>query len=495
MSFKARVIMTTEGTYPYSTGGVSTWAHILVHEIKDIEFHILAIMMNPFVSAKFDLPSNVTKLINVPLWGTEEPTEYLLNLPFHKVFWKKINTKSDPVAISKFIEYLETITLAIYGKENNLDKVCETLYNFHNFFLKHDYSMAFKSEETWNYFYNLILDIHRYEKEVPSIYDVVEALRWLYRFFITLISPLPQADIYHSSAAALCGLPCILAKEKFGSKFLLTEHGIYVREQYLFVSREKYPVLSKRFIMGLIKLISRLNYYFADQISPVCAYNKRWEIKFGKVKEEKIKVIYNGIDVERFKKLDVPRINRPTVVTIARIDPLKDIETFIRACDLVRKKIPNVLCKVFGPPVDEKYFGRCQKLVRELNLEGNFIFAGKTSSPERAINEGDIFVLTSISEAFPFAVLEAMACEKAVVSSDVGGVREVLEGYGFLVKPRDYRAFAEKIVYLFENPSILAELSVASRQRVLNGFRIEDMTTNYKESYLSLIRKEDGVLS
>jgi glycosyltransferase involved in cell wall biosynthesis len=155
----------------------------------------------------------------------------------------------------------------------------------------------------------------------------------------------------------------------------------------------------------------------------------------------------------------------------------------------VRKRIPDVLCKVYGPPVDEKYFKRCQKLVKELKLENNFVFAGKTSAPERAINEGDIFILTSISEAFPFAVLEAMACEKVVVSSDVGGVKEVLEGYGFLIKPKDYKSFADRIIYLFENPSVLAEMSIASRERVLNGFRIEDMVNNYKENYMSLAGK------
>ena len=120
--YNARVVITTEGTYPYYTGGVSTWAHILVHEIKDVEFYILAIMMHPFVSVKFDLPSNVTKLINVPLWGTEEPTEYISNLPFHKVFWRKLNTQRDPAAVEKFIEYLETITLGIYKKEKNINK-------------------------------------------------------------------------------------------------------------------------------------------------------------------------------------------------------------------------------------------------------------------------------------------------------------------------------------------------------------------------------------
>ncbi len=483
-----KVVLTTEGTYPYYTGGVSTWAHILLNEIKDVEFNIIAIMMHPFVSIKFDLPINVTRLINIPLWGTEEPVEYMSELPFHKIFLKKFETEQNEKAIDEFLGYLEGITVSIYEENPDFKRVGDIIFKFHNYFLKYDYSTVFKSKRVWDFFYNLMMELNRKKGLELSIYDIVESLRWIYRFFISLLSPIPKADIYHSSAAAFCGLPCVIAKKKFGSKFLLTEHGVYVREQYIFVSRSRFPFLSKMFIMGLIKLISRINYYFADQVSPVCSYNKRWEVKFGKTKEEKIKVIYNGIDTEKFRKIDEERDRRFTIVSIARIDPLKDIETFIRVCAELKKVIPDVLCKLYGPPTSQDYFRKCKELVKELGVKKNFIFAGSTSTPERAMNEGDLFVLTSISEAFPFVVIEAMACEKVVVSSDVGGVREVLDGYGFLVKPKDYKAFADKVVYLYENRDVLAEMSLAARERVLRGFRIRDMVRNYRVNYYRLAR-------
>lgn len=481
-----KVVLTTEGTYPYYAGGVSTWAHILLHEIDDIEFNVIAIMMHPFISAKFDLPLNATRLINVPLWGTEEPLEYMSNIPFHKIFLKKFETNNDTEAIEEFIGYLRDITLSIFNNNPDLENVGEIIYKFHLYFLKHDYSTAFKSRKVWDAFYKLMLDIYKQEKYTPSIYDIIESLRWIYRFFISLLSPMPKADIYHSSAAAFCGLPCIIAKKKYGSKFLLTEHGVYVREQYIFVSKEHFPYLSKKFVMGLIGLISKLNYYFADQISPVCAYNKRWEIEFGGAKDNKIKIIYNGIDTNRFKKMDVTRKSNFTVVSVARIDPLKDIETYIKVCAALKDKIPDVICKLYGPPTSQEYFEKCKDLVKKLKVEKNFIFSGHTPTPEKAINEGDVFVLTSISEAFPFAVLEAMACEKVVVASDVGGVKEVLEGYGFLVKPKDHKSFADKIIYLFKNPKILAQMSLEARERVLRGFRIIDMVRNYKHNYAKL---------
>jgi len=207
---------------------------------------------------------------------------------------------------------------------------------------------------------------------------------------------------------------------------------------------------------------------------------------------EKIKVIYNGIDTERFKKMNVDRDTRPTVVMVARIDHLKDITTYIKICSEVKKRIPDVLFKLYGPVVEKDYFEMCKQLATELDLDGNFRFEGATLSPEIANNEGDVVVLTSISEAFPFAVLEGMACEKVVISSDVGGTKEVLEGYGFIVKPKDYHAFAEKIIYILEHPKEAAEIGIDARQRVLNGFRIEDMIRNYREAYYGSVGKRVG---
>jgi glycosyltransferase involved in cell wall biosynthesis len=593
-SAKLRVVLTTEGTYPYCTGGVSTWADILIRELNDIEFCVLAIMMNPFQSIKFELPPNVARLINVPLWGTEEPAEYISGQPFAEIFLNKL--KSNEPIQEEFREIVELLVCSIYASDPDLDALGRSLVRMYEICGEYDYRNIFRSEWLWNHFYQLLLRIHRasplfeigefppgaaaplaaglllrvrerfpklrvtgqgmaglnqvlqspglfelipadeaaklsgelrelaaqslvarsqesrrlsffQERQLetlnrltleelfapspryrdkpyhaPSVYDCVENLRWIYRFLITLLAPLPEAEVYHSSAAAFCGLPCIIAKLKFGSKFMLTEHGIYVREQYLYASREKFPPHTKRFLMGLICLVSRLNYHFADRILPVCHYNKRWELQF-RAEEQKIAVIYNGIDTERFRHLEIERSTRPTVVMVARIDPLKDIETFIRTCAEVRLSIGDVLFKLYGPVPDEGYHQKCQALVRELGLEGNFQFAGLTLTPEIANNEGDIVLLTSISEAFPFSVIEAMACEKLVISSDVGGTSEVLEGYGFVVQPRNHREFAERVVHALGNPALCAEMGVEARQKILKGFRTRDMVEGYRDIY------------
>ena len=281
----------------------------------------------------------------------------------------------------------------------------------------------------------------------------------------------------------------LLQKKKYKSKFLLTEHGVYIREQYLAASRNQMPFRTKEFLMGLITLVSKLNFHYADIVAPVCDYNSRWEKKWG-VDENKIHTIYNGIDTNIFQPIKIEKEeDRPIVIMVARIDPLKDIATFIKTAKLVVKEIPNVLFKLYGPVVDKKYYQYCLDLIQEYNIKENFSFAGLTHSPQNAYNEGDVVMLTSISEAFPFVVIEAMACEKVVISSDVGGTKEVLEGFGYVIKPKAYEEFAQKVIYILQNPEIASEMGRDAREAILNGFTIEDMVANYEEIYKKLYKE------
>ncbi len=479
---RIKVVWTGEGTYPYATGGVSTWADILIKELKNIDFVLLPIMMHPYLQEKYEIPPNVVDLIHVPLWGTEEPVEYIRNIPFANIYKAKIATRQSR-DIKRFEPMLTTLLDHIFRKKEDLDMLGDMLYEFYNYFKRYDYYEVFRTQEVWEIYKSYIIKHYKnIGQEPPKVFDMIEGLRYIFRFFITLLPQLPKAHIYHSSAAAFCGLPCIIAKKRYKSRFLLTEHGVYIREQYLFASRRHLPIRTKEFLLGLITTVSKLNYHFADVVSPVCNYNKRWELRWG-VQESKIETIYNGIDVLQFKRMDVQRDARPTVVMVARIDPLKDVETYIRCAAIVAKKLPKVLFKLYGPVVDEEYYSKCVALVEELGVKEHFKFMGPTKNPARAYNEADVVMLTSISEAFPFTVIEAMACEKVVVSSDVGGTKEVLEGHGFIVKPKDYTAFSQHVLYLLEHPDIARKMGKDAREAIVNGFTIEDMVDRYWKLY------------
>ncbi|MCL5068327.1 MAG: glycosyltransferase, partial [Thaumarchaeota archaeon] len=117
----------------------------------------------------------------------------------------------------------------------------------------------------------------------------------------------------------------------------------------------------------------------------------------------------------------------------------------------------------------------------------NFKFMGRTSEPEIAYNSGDLVVFSGITEGFPFSVIEAMACGKAVVASDVGGVGEALEGCGSLVRSRSPRDMADKIVELLRNKKLREKLGQAALERARERFSIEASNAEYVNLYDAIL--------
>src|SRR5439155_25726605 len=76
------VLLTTEGTYPYHGGGVSTWCDALTKQLSEVDFTLLAVTMHPYLAPKYELAANVKEVLTVPLWGTEDPAEYGRHVSF-----------------------------------------------------------------------------------------------------------------------------------------------------------------------------------------------------------------------------------------------------------------------------------------------------------------------------------------------------------------------------------------------------------------------------
>ncbi|MEO8324090.1 MAG: glycosyltransferase, partial [Actinomycetota bacterium] len=202
---------------------------------------------------------------------------------------------------------------------------------------------------------------------------------------------------------------------------------------------------------------------------------------------DRIRVIYNGVDPVSFSPRRVSRPSAPTVVSIARIDPLKDLETFLRVADLVRQHIPRVQFLHYGPVADREYDKTVKALHRDLNLGNTVKFMGTTDNPAEAYNQADVVLLTSISEAFPYSVVESLMCGKPVVSTDVGGVREALEGVGLLARPKDIEGLADATLRLLNlGAPARQELEAACRDRALNRFTIDAVLDGYRRTYVTL---------
>ena len=218
----------------------------------------------------------------------------------------------------------------------------------------------------------------------------------------------------------------------------------------------------------------------ANVVAPVTSANAQWEVELG-VDPASIRTIYNGVLVPP-KVVPLPRRRR--IVTVGRIDPLKDLATMLRCRQrVVLDTHPFVEFVHYGPVPEgnEHYADLCHELHRDLGLGDSFRFAGPTDDPYKAFSEASIALFSSISEGFPMTVLEAMACGRPVVSTGVGGIPEALSGCGLTVRPGDFEGLAAGVVRLLDDPTLLASLAERSRARVRREFGMATCLNNYRE--------------
>ena len=270
--------------------------------------------------------------------------------------------------------------------------------------------------------------------------------------------------------------------------FLLTEHGIYLRERYLAESNSPSSLFLKMFSLGFVRRVTELSYLVADQISPGSNYNQRWELRNG-AQPAQLRTIYNGVDPASCRPLPKPE-DKPIVVWMGRITPIKDVMTLLRAAALVCEQHPEVEFRLYGtaPKGDEAYYQACVGLRAELGVDENRVkFCGYAASAEDAFNQADVVVLSSISEGFPYTVVEAMLCARPVVATAVGGVAEAVEGCGLTVEPRNPQAMAAALISLIEDPARCKQLGQAARRKAEQEFTLAQCAGEYRESYARLM--------
>ena len=480
------VFLATEGTYPFMGGGVTTWADVVLKGLPDVDFHVLAVTGSTAFQLHKELPPHVRTVRAVPLFGSAEPTEFTRDdEPFATTVLRRARTTSGTVE-HQFVPLLQRLLAALERPETAGMEEAQLVHDLYRYFVRLDHRATFKAEATWNAFRDTILAQEAGPDGVEtSLGDLIQALRWLYSFLLPITAPVPKTDVSHATLAGFAGLACVVAKEEHGTPMVVTDHGIYLRERYIAMAGVQDSFFLKRFLLRLVHLASRVCYVAADQVSPVCNHNARWELKLG-VTPDRIRTIYNGIDTDAFRPPEVePERDRPTVVTAARVFPLKDIETLIRACDVTRRRVPNVHFVVYGANwVDKPYTALCEALIDELGVRDNFTFAGYHSNPQELYHEGDVFALSSISEGFPFSVIEAMACGRPVVATDVGGVKEAVEGgIGIIVPPRGFAELGDGLADLLLDHDRRRELARLGRERTVRDFGVEQMLQAHRITY------------
>jgi glycosyltransferase involved in cell wall biosynthesis len=500
-----RILFLVSGVYPHYMGGVSTWADLLVNSLPEFEFEIVSVVSNPHVELRYSLPDNVVGLHTIPLWGSERPEEYN-GLNFANFVGKAYRTTERAIT-EKFQPHFKTFIEQVITSAPDPQALGRALYDMHVYFQKYDYKTSLQAESIWQTFIGIMKKHDLYKK--MDHYEAVNTLRTLTRYLKVLAIPVPKTDLCHSAIASVAGLIGILAKFKYNTPNILTEHGVYYRERMLDLLNQPLSFSNKIFWLNFYRALAALNYHFADKIYPVCNFNSRWEQAFG-IHQNKIHVVPNGVDCNVFRpgngplmnnnskgpaedQHDIPSSNNGgTVAAVIRIDRLKDALNLIMSMKYVKKHLPDVKCLIYGPSPDKDYAKLCVKVQKEAGLEDTVQFMGYTNEPELAYRAGDIIVMSSISEGFPFALIEAMATGKAIVATDVGGMAEALGDAGLMVPARAPRRLGAAIIKLFEDPDLRDELGRKARKRILKNFRKDLFISNYRQIYNSYNSHKKG---
>ena len=487
-----RVLLINWDNYPhFATGGVYTWVKSLVDNAKDWEFVVFNQLSNANANAKYRVPQNVKKVIGLPVFGTHRVEEYY---PENGPFLAKVKRTNGELIERRFVPLYQRFLSGALSDDCDAKDLARTVHELHKFLLTHDPKKCFEHGSTWEAFVGQVKSDSLYREMKLS--EALLNFQVIQRSMQVLSVRLPKVDIIHSSLAWLPALAGVSAKIENDCPFLITEHGVAFRELLLYYNMFLRDEASKLFWTAFTRNIIETIYDSSDLIVPVCNANRVWEVKLG-ADESKVKVIYNGVDTNRFRPMRTgSEGKRPTVVSVARVSVFKDIIGLIQATNYVREAVPNVMTLVFGDATEPEYSARCSSMVKRLRLEDNFKFMGGTKEPEKAYARADVVAFSSITEAFPFAVIEAMACGKAVVATDVGGVREALEGCGLLVSSRNPHGLADAIVRLLRDQRLRSDLGAAAISRVRDKFRIEDSIRQYLAVYEELTtpnqRREPG---
>ncbi|MEM2439800.1 MAG: glycosyltransferase family 4 protein [Candidatus Bathyarchaeia archaeon] len=238
----------------------------------------------------------------------------------------------------------------------------------------------------------------------------------------------------------------------------------------------------------------------SDEIIAVSEYTKKELLENYCLNPNKINVIYNGVDVNKFKppsdrdkaKRELGLNAGKIILYVGRLYCRKGLPTLLRCIPLVLRKFRNVKFVVSGKGFrgEEE---RLKALASRLKIEKNVSFIGYFPDEKLPMlyQAADIFVLPSIYENLPFALLEAMATALPVVTTSVGGIPEVIQNgrNGLLSIPLDFHDLADKILYLLENPGFASEIGVSGRKTVKDKFNWQKIVRQVLEVYDRVLAK------
>ncbi len=469
----AKICLICEGAYPYVVGGVSSWVQDLINSNKEHEFSVLCIIPNKdFAVIKYELPDNLKEVKNI-----------ILN-PYMDVSGLRL-LKNNYLKKEKFkIKIEELMNFKEVSPENAAETICSLSEKNAGNPMEIVVSRLF-----WD-------PLLKYYKKNYST-ENYNTFYWTYRNILLNIAgicqeEIPEADIYHSVSTGYAGLVAAMAGYKGKGKVLLTEHGIYPREREEEILHAKWVDKNFKGIwIDFFYFLSKIAYRYSDVIVSLFDYNRDLQIING-ADSSKCRVIPNGVDREKFGKLNFEKRNEFSIGAVLRVVPIKDVKMMLNGFKVAIRKLRNVRLYLIGP-IDEnpEYYEECVQIVKSFELENYVEFTGKVNV-EDYYKFLDLLLLTSTSEGQPLSILEGLSAGIPFIATDVGNCREILTEKkdmgeaGLIIPPTSYIDLADAIVKLYQSRDRLAEMGKNGRKIVEKYYSRETFINSYRGLYREL---------
>ncbi len=495
---QADIALILEGTFPYVSGGVSSWINQVIRAYPEHRFALvfLGSRRQDYGQMRYALPDNVVHF-----------EEHFLHDPIEH------NSRLQPVARAgdqQGAALVEAFLTALQTHGPDSTQAMQAFATVASALLpggvitQEDFLY---SRNTWE----ILCTIYRQHCADPSFVDFFWTVRIMLQPLWTLAqvaSRLLDVRVVHCASTGYAGFLGGLLAQTRGCPLVLSEHGIYTKERKIDLFKSEWihdnrnvfqrdpTELSyfRQLWIAFFEWLGRYCYHYADPIIALYEANRLRQVQDGAAPERTC-CIPNGIALQRFAPLRAqrPATPPPVLCLIGRVVPIKDIKTFIRAMRRVVNQNPLAQGWIAGPEdEDPAYAQECHNLVRSLGLEEQVRFLG-FQKVETLMPQIGLVVLSSISEALPLVLLEGYAAGVPAVSTDVGSCHQLVYGLddadralgasGAIVPIAQPQALADAALALLGDTAAWQAASAAAIARVERYYTDSLMFERYAQVY------------
>ncbi|WP_433771796.1 glycosyltransferase family 4 protein [Bacillus wiedmannii] len=272
-----------------------------------------------------------------------------------------------------------------------------------------------------------------------------------------------KIDIIHANSLRMVLYAFLLQKFiKKKMKIVYTKHNVTILEK-------KMPILFRYFMNKYVNNIITVSEFERNNLISI------------HVAEEKIKTIYNGVDIEKFLFQQKKKESIYKIGILARLSKEKNHQLFVKIANVLRKRNDFMFYIAGDGPEKESIM----KEIEKYGLQQSVKMLGNISEPHEFIGNMDALLLLSFREVFPMVVIEAMATGTPIVSIDVGGINEaVIDGEsGVLISEYCEKEFADALKELQENEEKMNDMRVKARKKAERNFSLTKMVEETKGIY------------